>query len=117
MLENTPMRKLFNMRLLEEKGAQPEAKGGVGRGNLSQDATGPGLALVQVRDFWLSTSPMTSEFIIFVWTFGGELSIAAAWNEAYYATQTAETLLQGTKVLLGNGFGIGMTATTGGYSS
>ncbi|KAI1140809.1 hypothetical protein F5Y05DRAFT_410655 [Hypoxylon sp. FL0543] len=62
---------------------------------------------VLVTDFWVGVDNSTPMITFHPWSWGAELTVAAAWNDSFYSTEIAVDMLRKTLEELGEGLQIG----------
>jgi hypothetical protein len=55
---------------------------------------------IEVQDFWLATNILTAQVMTYIWTFQGQLTVEASYNEEYHTDESIEHFLQMTKAIL-----------------
>ncbi len=58
---------------------------------------------VEVTDFWLGVDSLSRQLVVHVWTFQGELTLGACFNQEFYAREFAEEFLATVKDILVKG--------------
>lgn len=59
-----------------------------------------------IRDFWISSTMLTGDFQMYLWTFRGSMVLSACYNAAYYGTQRADQVLESTLNELARGLDV-----------
>ncbi|KAK2022919.1 hypothetical protein LX32DRAFT_629096 [Colletotrichum zoysiae] len=51
----------------------------------------------EVGDFWVSSTMMTGDFQMYLWTFKGKLTFSVCYNEAFYGAEQADSVMVSTR--------------------
>ncbi|KAH7329710.1 hypothetical protein B0I35DRAFT_474276 [Stachybotrys elegans] len=57
-------------------------------------------------DFWISSTMLTGDIQVYLWTWGGCMTLSVCYNEAFYETKEVDDLLQQTRDEMSSGLGI-----------
>ncbi|EFQ32283.1 hypothetical protein CGRA01v4_11144 [Colletotrichum graminicola] len=51
----------------------------------------------EISNFWVSSTMMTGDFQMYLWTFGGKLTFSVCYNEAFYEAEQVDRIMEGTR--------------------
>lgn len=60
----------------------------------------------ELTDFWISSTMLTGDIQMYLWTFRGRMTFSVCYNEGFYDIQEVNALLEETKRQLLAGLGI-----------
>ena len=60
----------------------------------------------ELRNFWISSTMLTGDNQMYLWTFRGKMVLSICYNEAFYATASVDALLRGTRDVMKQGLGV-----------
>lgn len=74
---------------------------------LLNDTTPPSTLRLHVTDFWISCDCASPMIALFAYTWGGEFTVSASWDESYYSREFAFDVLEKVVAELGEGLNVG----------
>ncbi|RYP81461.1 hypothetical protein DL770_005894 [Monosporascus sp. CRB-9-2] len=51
----------------------------------------------EISKFWVSSTMMTGDFQMYLWTFGGKMTFSVCYNEAFYGAEQADQIMASTR--------------------
>lgn len=60
----------------------------------------------EIRDFWVSSTMMTGDFQMYLWTWRGQMVLSVCYNDAFYTAADVDAVLEGTRDLMIKGLGV-----------
>ncbi|KAL9036782.1 MAG: hypothetical protein Q9214_005985 [Letrouitia sp. 1 TL-2023] len=62
----------------------------------------------EISEFWVSSTIMTADFQMYLWTFRGKMVFSACYNEGFYETEDADRVLERTRDDMLKGLEVGV---------
>lgn len=60
----------------------------------------------ELRDYWVSSTMLTGDFQMYLWTWRGKMVFSACYNEAFYETKDVDAILERTRDEMLRGLGV-----------
>lgn len=60
----------------------------------------------EIQEFWITSTIMTGDIQVYLWTFRGRMKLSACYNEAFYGIEKVDEVLEGTRNEMLQGLGL-----------
>lgn len=93
-------------QFLESGGAPPSSTPSLSSMGIVDDYLQGRYGDWEIKDFWISSTMLTGDFQMYLWTFRDRMVFSACYNEAFYSTERADEVLGCTRDEMLSGLGL-----------
>ncbi|MCJ1268528.1 hypothetical protein MMC22_008416 [Lobaria immixta] len=87
----------ISKQILESGGAPPSSTPYLSSMGVVDDFLACRYGDWELRDYWVSSTMLTGDFQMYLWTWRGKMVFSACYNEAFYETKDVDAILEKTR--------------------
>ncbi|OHE95987.1 hypothetical protein CORC01_08680 [Colletotrichum orchidophilum] len=87
----------MSRQILESGGVPPSSTPSLSSMGVVDDYLQPRYGAWEISNFWVSSTMMTGDFQMYLWTFREKLTFSVCYNEAFYDAQQVDRIMESTR--------------------